>query len=328
VTDNLPFKPTGDKEMDDLFTWATQQGNKSLNDHAVDTATEIREIITPQGEPQPQQGFLACCPMPTDLCRVSPFFPMSTQDMPHRDFIRDMVITSNSWGEIRYTGPRLSTYEEDVLVALLALLNEIKHRQHGEVEGRSTYVYKGPVRPIMTLMGIKRPNQDEYKKVISALKLMAVAGMDLCIQKRTTRGKSKTESTTMTNMLSMVKWDEKEKVLTVAVNPFFYETYMAGTVTLLDVVARSKLKTPSGKCLYRFMQSHREEKWSGHYLTLGASLNLDLEQKPAIIKRRIEGALSDMKRSGLLAVGSKLDGDLVKLHRPPIKPRKRQIVQS
>jgi len=153
MIENLPIKSTGDTELDDLLIWAAQQGNKSLSDHALEAAAEIKEIIAPKGDLQPQQGFLACCPMPTDLCRVSPFFPMSKEDMPHRDFIRDMVITTNSWGEIRFTGPLLSTYEEDVLVVLLALLNEIKHRQQGEVEGRSTYVYKGPVRPIMTIMG-------------------------------------------------------------------------------------------------------------------------------------------------------------------------------
>lgn len=325
MTKNLPFKPTGDPELDQLMLWGIEQGNKSISDQAREAADEIQKTIAPKGEIPPQQGFLACCPMPTDLCRVSPFFPMSKEDMPKRDFIRDMVITTNSWGEIRYTGPRLSTYEEDVLVALLALLNEIKHRQRGEFEGKSTYMYKGPVRPILTLMGIKKPNKDEYKKVLSALELMTVAGMKLCIQKRTTRGKSKTESTDITNILSRAKWDDKTKTLTVVVNPFFYETYMAGTVTLLDVVARSKLKTPSGKCLYRFMQSHREDKWNGHYMTLGASLNLNLTQEAYAIKRRINGAIADMKKAGLLATGSKLDGDLVKLQRPSVKPRKKQI---
>jgi hypothetical protein len=95
---------------------------------ALDTAGEIQKEIAPDGKLAPEQMWTPIAPMPTDMCRVSPFFPMARQKLGDRPFIRDMVITSSSWGEIKYTGPKLSTYEEDVLMALLSILDQASHR--------------------------------------------------------------------------------------------------------------------------------------------------------------------------------------------------------
>ena len=70
--------------------------------------------------------WLPVCPMPTDLCRISPFFPINRNEIKERAFIEDMIIMKSAWGEIQFCGPKLSTYEEDVLMAILALLNKNK----------------------------------------------------------------------------------------------------------------------------------------------------------------------------------------------------------
>ena len=83
------------------------------------------------------------CGYPTSIARVSPFFPMNNLEKGRRDaLMRDPDITSREkgsiaasgafffkepissgpWGNILYTGPKLSVEEEDVLMALLAII--------------------------------------------------------------------------------------------------------------------------------------------------------------------------------------------------------------
>lgn len=54
---------------------------------------------------------------------MQPLFPMRNNELGERRFLRNYIITSANWGEIRYTGPQLSIYEEDSLMALLAVLD-------------------------------------------------------------------------------------------------------------------------------------------------------------------------------------------------------------
>jgi hypothetical protein len=45
----------------------------------------------------------------------------------------------------------------------------------------------------------------------------------------------------MGTMLANMSWDNKDKVLSATINPFFYEAYLAGTVTLMNVAKRMSL---------------------------------------------------------------------------------------
>ena len=140
-----------------------------IEDDARAAAAAIREAVAPGGKLPPQQMWAPCAPVPTDMCRVSPFFPLRQHDMKERPFVRGMVITSNSWGEIKYTGPKLSTYEEDVLLAVLALLDGKKNRHVEQVKGKSTYSYRGPLLPVLRLMGYtgKSYGRTDYTRVVS-----------------------------------------------------------------------------------------------------------------------------------------------------------------
>lgn len=124
-----------------------------IEDDARQFAATIREAIAPGGRLQPQQVWVPYAPVPTDMCRVSPFFPMRKNDRKQKPCVRGMVITLNSWGEITYTGPKLSTCEEDALLAMLALPDSNKNRHADEVKGKSTYTCRGPMLPVLKLMG-------------------------------------------------------------------------------------------------------------------------------------------------------------------------------
>ena len=299
-----------------------------IEDDAREAAAEIREAVAPGGHPQPQQIWAPCAPMPTEMCRVSPFFPVRQRDMKDRLYIRNMVITSNNWGEITYTGPKLSTYEEDVLLAVLALLDNNKNRQSEQVDGRSTYTYQGPLLPVLRLMGYQKAayGGSDYKRILDALKLLMGAVIEMRIYEKSTRKKRKVKRVTMTNLLTYANWDDTQKVLQITINPYFYEAYVARTVTLIDVLERAKLKSPIAKCLMKFMQSHRAQKWGpAHYLTLARTLNLDLDQPPFQIRRLLKGAICELLETGWLSAGGYESRDLVTLTRATEASTRRRL---
>ncbi len=297
--------------------------NDNIEVQARQTSEEITKKIAPNGKFPPEQMRIPFCPMPTDMCRVSPFFPMARQKLGERQYIRDLIITNSSWGEIKYTGAKLSTYEEDVLMAILAILDSAKNRHITEIEGENTYTYKGPLLPILKLIGYTKYGKTNYNHILAALELMTATCIKLTAYKRTSRGKRKKVMVMGDNIVTHYKWDEEIRELTVTVNPYFYECYVAGSVTLLDAMMRAKIKSPIAKSLYRFMQSHRENIWQGHFLTLSNALNIDNNQPDKEIKRYIKRAVSELiqkellsSESGFLAADKK---EIIKLIRQQTK---------
>ena len=300
--------------------WLTQwRSNRALGEEAADQAEAIRQEVAAA---PPEQTILAqWCGFPTDMTRCSPFFPMNPRELGKRDYLEDFVITSASWGEIIYSGPKLSTYEEDVLIVLLAVLDgQSQYRTVTEAEDRKTYTYRGPILPLLRLLHRnEKPNSSYYKRLVAALKRMMSAVVELSISAgKTKSGKHRApRKRQIVNMLSGAFWDEDKKELTVTVNPFFYETYMAGTVTLLDVAKRVGLKGVIAKALYRFVQSHRKNTvFVGHFLTLSDALNMDREQPAKTTRKRLKEAISELIRQGILTKKSRfIEQDIICLER-------------
>lgn len=293
---------------DDFVSWmlAKQQADEAL------------ALIAPEGEVAPHQAYFAFAPMPTDLCRVSPFFPMSTNDMAKRDYIEDMPITTSSWGGITYTGPRLSTYEEDVLLAVLALLNNKAENKHVTMlDGVPTYTYRGPLRPVLKMMGYEKTGSHDYKRILLALKRMQATSIEMQIKGRNSRGKAVVKKIIMNNMIPNAVWDDELKELRVTINPYFYELYLKNAVTLIDMQTRSKLRSPVAKSLMRFVESHAGDLWQGHILTLATALNMDRDQPLYELRRVVRTAITILIKEGALVVGSQVDGDIVTLSRKP-----------
>ncbi len=294
----------------------------SLLTQAREQAEEIKKEVAAAIEASgPEQGHLAhWCGFPTDMTRCSPFFPMNVKELGHRAFLRDFLITSANWGEITYTGPQLSIYEEDALMALLAVLDDVSsHKQVTEDEGRKTYTYKGPALPLLRLLGYARPGKDAYKRLVASLKLLMSSVIELSISKGKTKvGKKRSpRSIHLSNILSGVDWNDETKELTATINPFFYETYMAGRVTLMDVAKRMSLKGLNAKALYRFIQSQRQNPvFAGHFLTLADALNMDREQPAYQLRRQLKTAINELIRQGVLMKKSGfVDTDIIKLER-------------
>lgn len=265
--------------------------------HAKKCAAEIKKAVSEKIEEARTANKLNYCPMPTELCRVSPFFVMSKKEMANRPFLDDELIVENSWGDLKYTGKKLSIYEEDALIALIAVIDQQKDKKE--------YCYVGPGLPILKMMGYDRPRASEYERLEAAFNMMLGAVFSLRI-----KGVRRTSS----NILTIADVNEQTRIFTVAINPYFYEMYIANRVTLLDVVARRQLKKSTAKSIYRFLQSHKDGKWTGKIETLAKALNLKMQMRE--VRRLIKEAIAELKQNGYLDKKSSVSAaDVVSLSR-------------
>jgi hypothetical protein len=167
-------------------------------------------------------------------------------------------------------------------------------------------------------MGKDRPNKREYLRILEALKLLVGAVITLTVSRKD--GKRK-KTTFVANILSAGHWDDdndqdKGEVL-IAVNPYFYELYAKGGMTLLDVHQRSEIRTQIAKALFRFVQS-QNKLLPMHYLTIAAAINLDLEQPAKQTRRQLKSAISELVKHNTLDMASGFQSqDIVKLVKSP-----------
>ena len=279
---------------------------KSVEEHAKDVAAEVHAEIAPAGKLPPEQGWIVFAPVPSDLCRVSPFFPLGKTEIAHRPFIEDLVIAKSSWGELRYTGPKLDTFVEDVFLAVLALVDDPTERARAEAEGRSSMTWSGTVGQILALMGLT-DGAANYARVRRAFKLMRSTTFEITLKSGRVEG---------CGLLGGYGFDLKTKRATVTIDPVFHEMYSRGSVTRLDVERRSKLSGSVAKCVYRFAMSHRKDRWEGHWMTLARSVNLPLDKPDKELRRMLRTAIKAMVKAGVLTKASELEGDMVTLVRP------------
>lgn len=347
---------------------ANWRAKRSVAEEAREQAEEIqRQVASAIEAVEPEQGNLGqWCGFPTDMTRCSPFFPMNPNELGDRRYLEDYLITSANWGKIKYTGPQLSTYDEDVLLVILSALDlqssykKISFvteksitgivRQNGiekyetincikvhdeEVEGSNkTYTYKGPMLPLLRILGIKKVGKTNYDRFFKSLRRLIGATLELTISTGKTKSgrKRQPKRAQISAMLANVDWDDDKRELSVTVNPFFYETYMAGRVTLMDVAKRMSLKGVISRALYRFVQSQRQNPvFVGHFLTLTDALNMDREQPAKKTRQLLKTAINELIRQGVLMKKSGfVDTDVIRLERAPeaLPSREQQKLES
>jgi hypothetical protein len=201
----VPENITG--ELKAILERVRETAGDAVQEEAVKQAAEIREMVAPGGKvPAVQESLFKWAGFPTDMTRVSPFFPLNVKDLKDRPFLKGLVITAAHWGEITYTGPKLSTYEEDSLLVLLACLDVVSnHRSETtDKEGRKTYTYRGPVLPLLRALGYKQPGAKDYKRLIESLRLLTVAGVDLRVSARQKNGGARSLSDFSSTVLNLM----------------------------------------------------------------------------------------------------------------------------
>ena len=337
--------------LNKIHLWRVSKLPSVENEEATRQAATIQEEVAKLQTNVEQTTLAHWCGYPTDLTRCSPFFPLNQRVLGERKYMNKYLITAANWGKIEYSGPQLTTFEEDSLLAVLALLNgqsperEVSYvltqadadgkpvsdvvsqegysallaSDPGQAPRRKTYTYRGPILPLLRLLGYKQPGKREYARLINSLELLKAANVKISI----TGGKTKSgrqrppRKTQMVDMLSAVMWDDEKKELCVTINPFFYETYLAGRITMMDVTRRLGLKGILAKALYRFVTSQRgNPAFAGHFLTLADALNMDREQPAYITRHQIKTAINELIRHNVLTKKSGfVDQDIVKLAR-------------
>jgi hypothetical protein len=336
-----------------LAAWIANRRGLSIEEEAMAAGKEMRDLVQAAQAQGGEQGSLAgWFGFPTVLTRTSPFFPKNRKDLAtgegrDRAFLRNYVITAAGWGELLYSGPLLTTYDEDALWAVLAALDTLtKYRRTTTVEGIDeggvavqvpTFSYSGPVGPLMGLMGYKNPSSADRRRFVDSLELMLSGVIKMAHSGgKTKAGKKKApKREQMNNILSNVDWTPGARHLEVTVNPFFYARYYSAQVSIMDMAVRSRLKSPIAKALYRFVQSHRTGKcFEGHFLTLCDVLNLERDQPLKELRRLLKTAISALVRQGVLTKKSgfvsqdyvlldRADGALPAPKTPPKLPKKK-----
>lgn len=282
-------------------------------------AQVVAEKIQAAVGAEPIQQWLPCAPMPTELCRTSPFFPLSKQEIKgDRENLKDMVITAGPWGELRYSGEKLSVYEEDILMSVLALADSAEHRQIIEMEGRKHLMFAGTKGEILKTAGLKSDGKANYNFLDKAIDFLNSARFKLITKDKTERE---------VGIFSLT--EKNPRSCTLVLNEYFYEIYVKGNYTLIDVKQRAALKSPIAKALLRFLQSHREEEWKGHYITLAQAINLNMALPARKIRSRIKEGMKDLKDNKILTDKScLLDNDIVLLYRHPSMTIRRKALET
>jgi len=248
---------------------------------------------------------------PTDITRVSPFFPVNKNSNAKKTFLENFVISAGNWGSITYSGPILTTDDESVLLSILAALDKASLNRKEEIiiektgEETKTYKYCGPLVPLFQYMGysnLKNVSEKNRQSFLRSLKrlMSAVFTLDM-----------KSKSTKISNVLSNVEWDKNTKELHVVLNPFFYESFCNGTTTLIDVLKRAAIAGNIAKSLYRFVQSQKQRPdkpvFKGFFITLADSLNMNIDADPKEIKKTLRASMQELIKHGILTAESQID---------------------
>lgn len=278
-----------------------------IDEHTRQVVQAVTDEIAPGGKPAPERAWMWICRLPSDVARISPFQIMSKKELAlPRQFVEDFIISKNNWGELRYTGPYLSQWDEDVFLAVLALIDDPKDKSTMHVDGQQTSMWEGPVSKIISLMGLKSDGAGTYNRIKRSIKLMRATTFELILKS------GKIYGCGLIDEFSIV---ENTKSIRIVLHPLFYELYAKGSVTKLDVMQRAQLPGSVAKCLYRFVMSHRQCEWKGHFITVCRAINLKTNQEEKELKRSIRTGITALIKAKILTQDSKIIEDIVHLVR-------------
>ncbi len=262
--------------------------------------------------------------IPNEICRVSPFFPLEKKEIKKRIYLKKKAIVDNAWGKLIYSGFKLTTYEEDILLAILSLLDDPGKRTLTKVGNMETFMYKGPIAPIIKLAGLTRC-KTSYDFVLNTCELFMSSILELQIFKNSpTNDQKEIAYRTITNIMILVHDDKEKNKHTFIINPFFYNLYRKGNFSIFDIKKRLSIKSNIGKSLYRFVIS-QEKDWKGHYLTLSNALNIN-ENIPNFKKKdRIKTAIKELIALKILSNKSNITNNIATVIKHPLSNSKKKI---
>jgi len=273
------------KELNDLLERIKPKLVKSdeqvdASDKALATILKESEAIQSEilkhSDAPKQQSFSF---LPTELTRISPFFPMRRGQKGLRPLER--IRWEHSWGEIEFSGEKLSIKDETVLLIILSLV-----KKQGERTIRTT-CYE-----ICKEMGI-RPQRDNYRSIWESIRRLTGTSINL-----TVKDKIKMVNT----ILSGGKVEEESGKILLSLNEYFLSMYAQSLITHINLSFRKTLKGDFSKALYRFLTSQKDHELNYHILTLAKVINIDVQKMELkVIRRRIRSGLKELRAKGFLS---------------------------
>lgn len=286
-------------EKDGVFR-ARSIADRPVNilEYAKRVADDMREKAK---EPEQESLPLVLSPLPTDLVRASPFYPLAKQNLGERETLHNKLITSSEkYGKLFYSGDVLSTYEEDCLLSLLAAASIPFYlsKKRKSSPQMINHFYRGPMLPLLMLAGYKKPSKREYKRFWNSVDLLAGSKIRLVRRDKTHETEDIFHIVTFAHRSRSLKGGRGEDCF-IEIDPFFFKVFAERRITYLDLVKRHSIKSPLGKKLYGFIESHRlMVPWN--YRELAKILNMDLSQPSYQIRRLLRRAICELKGKGFL----------------------------
>jgi len=163
MKNDLPMRGL-DKEIQEIIERAQEKWR--ANRASPSEATKQLELHL---EKAPQESVQQCLAfIPTPMARISPFFPMSDREKAHRP--QEVISVGTSWGKMEVSGPKLSIFDEDVLLAALALLMGTRRPEKTQMPGGwPTYTLRTSLYTLCKYLNLK-PGKRTYKYIEGAIK--------------------------------------------------------------------------------------------------------------------------------------------------------------
>ena len=248
--------------------------------------------------------------VPHQMAKVSVFFPMSRAEMTQERRRISKIEHETPWGKVIIEGIKLSIFEEDVFLALMALVgkdNELQRDSHG-------YLLETTLKKVVgRLYGGPGYTQASYERILRSLKNMQLVNFQLVTGEWKKRGKERLKVKTIRsigNIVSSFKYVEESKDIKIWFNPSFFEYFLISMLTHVNLTARRKLKKDGSKALLRFISAHSKPK-PMHIVTVLGAINFNTDQPMKKLREHFRGFVRELKAIGALGPRTRIRRDVV-----------------
>lgn len=275
----------------EMMTWDEYKEN-GFAEFRHPTNREVHAEFVKNNQKNTKTGY-----MPTGMARTSPFFPMKKgDDRP----IHDNLVIENKWGRLIISGPRLSILDETVLLALIRLDTQ---RRNG-----SSQEFLTDLSELCALCGTGR-GTGSFKAIQESLERMTRVVARKDSYNIENDSKKIVDISTGAFISHFRLAPEKGKII-IALNPYFTDQHSRNLSTSVDLEERAKQKGDVAKAIHRFLETHKNNKFPYHVITLCRAVNINTELSLSAIRRTLRIALDELRTNGIVTNWKRDKNDL------------------
>lgn len=252
----------------------------------------------------PEQQFFSF--LPHQLAKTSIFFPMSDRELKEENRHITKIEHDTNWGKVIVQGVKLAIFEEDILLALLALLDKNLSKLNLGI-GLAININE-IIAILYGRTGYSKTNEDV---ILRALKHFELVSFDLIVGDWKKHGKERLKVErirSVGNIISGYDYDTATKSLKIYFNPHFLAYFAESMLTNLNLTQRRKLKKDGSKALLRFLSAHTNPGRM-HMLTVLNAINYNTDQPLYRLRSRLKSFIVELKKNGILGNKTKLFQD-------------------